>query len=895
MSAPPKWADRFLEWYCDPFLLEDLQGDLHEIYHEKVSRGNSRFAKLIYWWLVVRSLRWSALKRPKKLKNKGIMITKNNFKIASRVLWKDKFNTAINLLGLTIGITCFLLLGMYVQQELSYDHLHSNKERIYRLILREDYGDGKTFHNATVPLRFEAMLEDNFPEVERAVQYIQRAHLVGRGEARINEPIGLISADFFELFDFPLIYGTKDNAFPSGKGGVLVSRAYAKKYFGDQDPIGALLPIQINDDIRDFVVDGVFEDIPKESSIRFDIALSDEVGRDLYSDRAYTAWFNIIPETYVLLKPENNLEAVNAKMQDVVLGQLGDAEYGEGKIERDQYNVDLQPLTDIHLNPDIPLGYAPVGNPQYVAILGMIGLLVIVIACVNYAMLSVGQSLRRAKEVGVRKVLGAFNRSLKAQYLLEGVLITLVSMFVAVVLTYLLVPTFNLLTGTDLELGFEWWYVPIYLLAAILIGTISSLYPAFVHARFKPVAVLHGGGNAGEKVKARKGIIVFQFIITVFLISTSLLIRKQVNYLQEKDIGVKYDAVVSVNLFQAPDAQRITDITESAMANGEILKSKLAKHPKIIEIGMGSHVFGSNGWAHYGFTDKEGNFKRFRLLVANPEYLTLFGIQATEGRLFEPGNTLDERQGVLLNPAAVALLGLEEPVGGQLPSEEFGDHQILGVTAPFHFSSLHSDVEPLVIVQNPMPILMGISDLDINDSFVPKLVFRYQGANLVEATEILQRDWEEAFPNEEWNYEFVDEQIKGQYEQEARMNKLITVATILSIVIASLGLLGLTLLVVNSKIKEIGIRKVMGASLFSIFKLLAKSFAIQILIAIVVSIPLTLWMMTGWLENFAYRTTIGASLFLNSSLAALVVASLVIGYHTLRAARVNPIESLKDE
>lgn len=894
MNQPPKWADRFLEWYCDPFLLEDLQGDLYEIYQEKLSDSKKK-ADAVYWWLVLRSFRLSAFKNTQILKNSGFMITKNNFKIAWRVLKRDKFNTAINLLGLTIGITCFLLLGLYVQQELSYDQFHSKKDRIYRLILREDYGDGRTFHNSTVPLRFEAMVEDNFPEVEQAVQYIRRTHLIGRGEKRINEPVGIISPDFFQVFDFDLIHGDRNALFPSGKSGVLLSRSYVQKYFGGDDPTGQTFSIQINEQIRDFIVDGIFEDIPKESSIQFDIALSDELCRDLYSERAFTAWFNIVSETYVLLNEGEHVSSINEKMQDVVLSQMGDAQYGGTEIERDQYNIDLQPLTDIHLNPDIPLGYAPVGNPQYVTILGVIGLLVIIIACVNYATLSVGQSLKRAKEVGVRKVLGAFGSSLRSQYLLEGILITTFSMAIGVTLTYLLVPTFNLLTGTDLVLGFEWWYPLIYLIVAITIGAISSVYPAFVHSRFKPVAVLHGGANSGEKVKVRKGMVVFQFIITVFLISTALLIRKQVSYLQEKDLGVTYDAVISANLNPDPEAQRIQEITESAMENGEILKAKLLKHPEIMEVGMGSHVFGSNGWAHYGFNDKDGNFKRFRLLVADAEYLSLFGIEVVEGRLFEAGNTLDERQGVLLNSAAVELMELENPVGSQLPNEEFGEHQIIGVTEEFHFSSLHSSIEPLVIVQNPLPILMGISDLDINDSFVPKLVFRYRGSNLLDATKILQQDWEASFPNESWNYEFVDDKIKSQYEREARMNKLITVATILSIIIASLGLLGLSLLVVNSKVKEIGIRKVMGASTGSIFKLLAKSFSIQILIAIVLSIPLTIWLMNKWLENFAYRTTIGVDLFFISSLAAVVVASLVIGYHTIRASRINPVESLRSE
>lgn len=892
-QQPPKYADRFLEWFCDPYLLEDLQGDLYEIYIQKSTRGKLK-ADILYWWMVIRSFRPSALRRNHKLKKSGLMITKNNFKIAWRVLLRDKFNTSINLLGLTIGITCFLLLGLYVKQELSYDQFHAKKDRIHRLLLNEDYGDGRTFYNATTPLRFESMLEENFPEIERGVQYIRRTHLIGRGEKRINEPVAVISPDFFKMFDFNLLFGSEDQPF-SSKSGVLLSREYAQKYFGEIDPIGKALPIQINEEIRDFVVDGVFDDIPKESSIQFDIALSSEMQTDLYSERAFTAWFNIVPETYILLDEGVDPASLDDKIQDLIMSFMADMDMGGEPIQRGQYNIEFQPLTDIHLNPDVPLGYAPVGNPQYVGILGAIGLLVIIIACINYATLSIGQSLKRAKEVGVRKVLGAFGSALTTQYLIEGILLTLIAMIIGVLIAYLMVPTFNLLTGTDLVLEFEWWHVFMYLGLAVLIGFASSIYPAMIHSRFKAVSVLHGGGQSAEKVKARKGMIVFQFIITVFLISTSLLIRKQVSYLQNKDIGIKYDAVVSANLNPSPEAQRIPELTSTAMQNGELLKARLEKYPEITQIGMGSHVFGSNGWAHYGFNDREGNFKRFRLLVADPEYLSLFNIQVKEGRLFEPGNTLDERQGVLLNPAAVELLELENPVGAQLPNDDFGDHQILGVTEAFHFSSLHSSIEPLVIVQNPMPILMGISDLDINDSFIPKLVFRYKGSNLLDATDILQQEWEATFPNERWNYEFVDEKIKSQYESEARMNKLITVATILSIVIASLGLLGLSLLVVNSKVKEIGIRKVMGASPVSIFRLLAKGFSIQIGIAIVLSVPITVLLMNKWLDNFAYRTDIGVGLFIVSAIASILIAGIVIVYQTARASRVNPVESLRTE
>ncbi len=892
MNQPPRLADRLLEWFCDPLLLEDLQGDLYEIFEARREEGKS--TKLLYWWLVIRSFRWSALKKSKKLKNSGLMITKNNFKIALRVLWRDKFNSAVNLLGLTIGITCFLLLGFYVKQEMSYDNFHSKKDRIYRSWLKEDYGEGQIFFNSQTPLRFEALFEENFPEVEKAVQYIEQSFLVGKGENRINERVAIISPDFFEVFDFNMIEGNLNDPLPT-RNDVIISQGYAKKYFGENDPIGKVLTLQQGEDDREFNVSGIFQDIPNTSSIRFDIAFSTDNNRDLFGERSMNAWFNVVAETYILLRENTSVAAVNEKMQDVVLELMGDVGYGDGPMQRDQYNIGLQSLTDIHLNPDIPLGYAPVANPQYVFILGGIALLVLIIACINYTTLSTGQSLNRSKEVGIRKVLGARKGGLIYQYLSESILLCMLAMLVGATISYLLIPLFNSLTGTEIFLEFEWWHLVIYFLMALIIGTVSGAYPALILSGFKVIRILRGGNQSTGNLTTRKGMVVLQFLITVFLITTTLIMRKQLQYLQDKDLGFNYKAVVSTALSADPSAQRLSQIISSGMENGELLKARLESHPEISNVAMGTHVFGTSGWANLAHTDDNGIFRWFRMLAVDANYIDAFGIKIIEGRSFEEGNGLDQRQSIILNEAAVKHFNLEDPIGKKLPGSEFGDHQIIGVTEDFHYTSLHSEVEPLVIVQNIIPIASGVSDADFVDSITPKLVFTYNGSNLSEATDILKKEWEEVFPNESWNFAFLDEQIKSQYESEIRMNKLIAIATFLSILIAALGLLGLSLLVVNSKIKEIGIRKVMGASPVSIFRLLAKDFSIQILIAIVLSVPITLWMMNNWLENFAYRTNIGIGLFLISGLASIVVAILVISYHTIRAARINPVESLRNE
>ena len=891
-TQPPKWADRLLEWYCRPDLLEDLQGDLHEIYYQTVDQSKKR-ASLLFVWLVLRSFRLSVIKKDYTIKNSKFAMTKNNFKIAFRVLWRDKFNSALNLLGLIIGIACFLLMGLYVKQELSYDHFHSKKDRIYRTWLKEDYGEGRIFFNSHTPLRFEELFETNFPEVERCVQYIEQTRLVGRGEDRINEKVSVISPDFFEVFDFTILAGDVKAPLP-GRESMVISQSFAKKYFGDNDPIGKNLGVQIGDEIRDFTISAMFQDIPKESSIQFDLAVSTDNGREFFGERSYTAWFNVISETYVLVNESANIASVDSKMQDVVLSLMGEQGY-DGPIQRDQYNIGLQPLTDIHLNPDIPLGYAPVSNPQYVFILGAIGFLVLIIACINYTTLSVGQSLRRAKEVGMRKVMGAIRGTLVYQYLSESLLLAFFAMTIGTLLTYLAIPLFNSLTGTEIFIEFEWWHLLMYLAIGLIIGFFAGIYPAFVVSGFKTISILRGSDQSTGKQTARKGLVILQFMITVFLITTTLIMKQQVSFLQSKDLGHSYDAMISARLNADPGARRLSERISSGMENGKLLKAKLEAYPEISDIAMGSHVFGTSGWAHLAFPDNQDIFRWFRLLVVDPYYLDAFDIKIKAGRGFEPENGFDLRQGVILNEKAVEYFGIENPIGSKLPSDEFGDHQIIGVTKNFHFTSLHQEIEPLVIVQNPVPIAQGVSDADIIDSMVPKLVFTYSGPNLLEAAEILRKEWEATFPNEKWDYHFIDERVRAQYEGEARMNKLITISTILSIVIASLGLLGLIMLTINSRIKEIGIRKVLGASSYTILGLLARGVSLQIFIAIVLSVPLTIWLVSKWLENFAYRIPITAEWFVISALVTFAIAAVVITYHTMRAARVNPVESLRTE
>lgn len=885
---PPIWADRFLEWYCNPDLLEDLQGDLYEMHEAKVLGGRPKLAGLYFIWYVIRSFRPSVINQNSKLKNSIFMMTKNNFKIAFRVLWRDKFNTTLNLAGLAIGIACFFLMGFYVKQELSFDRFHSKKDKIYRVWLKEVYGEDQIFFNSVTPIIFEKVLEDNFGEVETVVQLGNRSYLVGEGEERFNENVSIISPEFFNVFDFELVKGNTTSPLQE-RNNIVLSESYARKYFGDKDPIGQSIAIQIREEIREFNVSAIFADIRKESSIQVDMAISNENNVDIYGERALTAWFNVSQETYVLIKENADIKTVEAGISSVVMSYLKE------RVDEGVYNIGFQPLTDIHLNPEIPLGMAPVGNPRYVSILAIISILVLVTAGINYATLSIGQSLKRSKEVGVRKVMGALRSSLINQYLSESMIITFFAVLIGVVLTKLTLPIFNELTGADVNLTFELWHLLLYAGLVVIIGIASGIYPALVLSRLRVISILKGNSQSNSKHYIRKAMVVFQFVITVFLISSTLIMRKQLNYIQTKDIGINYDATVSVPLYQSAAANSLSTAISTAMEKGGVLKEKLKQYSDISDIGMGTHVFGTEGWANLAYTDNTETFRRFNLLAVDPYYLKTFGISVISGRAFDPESGLDKRQSIIVNQAAVDYFGIEDPIGKQLPGNDFGDHAIIGVTDNFNYSSLHSEVEPLIITQNIVPIFQGISDNGFGDSPIPKLVFRYSGSQLSKVKDILESEWENIFPGEELNFSFVEENMKFQYESESRMNRLVTVSTILSIIIASLGLLGLTVLVINSKVKEIGIRKVIGASEFGIFKLLAGSFSIQLLIGIGISIPITYWLMKDWLNDFAYRIDMSIDMFVMGGLISIVIAFLAIGFHTIKASMINPVDSIKSE
>lgn len=890
--SPPRWADRFLAFYCKEEFLEEIQGDAHELFARKTEESVLK-AKAAFIWDVLRFFKPSNIKTSNKVNSNYITMTRNNFKVAARVLWRQKTNTSLNVFGMAIGMACFLLIGLYVRQEVTFDTFHQKKDNIYRAWVKEVYEEGRVFFNTVTPLPLGMRLEEYIPEVEEFVLFDSRETLVGRGDGRITDDFNIVSPNFFDVFDFEVIQGDPKQPF-ADLSSIILSKSYAIKYFGQSDAMGQTIALQVGGEVRDFIVSAVVQDPPLNSGFKYTMLLSLENRKLFYSDGMMNAWFNIGPETYVVLKDGTDPAALTNKTRAMVSSVIeAKGMFGDELIE-DHYLIGFQALTDIHLNADVPSGRYPVSNPQYVYILGAIGLLVLVIACMNYATLSIGQSIKRAKEVGVRKVVGALPQNLVRQYLAESTTVAILASLIGVLFTRFALPVFNQLAQTNLLFDMTSENVIIILGLTISIGVLSGIYPAFILSQFKIVNILKGNSQSNGGKWVRNGMITFQFLLTIFLLSSTLIMRKQMSYMQQSDLGYTYDARVSVPLFST-DGPRVSQQISSAFANGELLKNELSKYTSVEDLGMGSHVFGSPRWMKLGFDATEDRYLSFQFLIVDPYFLKSFDIEMAVGTAFNPELEIHKSQGVILNETAVEYFGLENPIGQKLPGDRFGEHIIIGVVEDFNYESLKEDIEPLVIVQNPLPIFEGVNDFTSGDSFIPKLVFKYTGNSLTEVAELLEAEWPKVFPGEELNFYFVEQHLQNQYLEEARVNKIVTIATILSIMIAGFGLLGLTILIVNTKLKEIGIRKVLGAAPSTIFQLMFKQFSWQVLIAILLAVPLTWWIMNRWLTDFAYRTNIGFDPFIFSVIGVLLIIGLVIGFHALRASKINPIRTLRVE
>ncbi len=815
---------------------------------------------------------------------------KNYLKIAFRSLWRNGTHSFINIFGLTIGIACCILIMLYVKDEWTFDTFHKKADRIYRVFVNEDWGKDQQFFYTTSPFPMGPTLKENLGEVEHQVRINPVGAQVKIDEEQFSERILVAGKDFYKVFDFKSVDGNSDQTMQS-QTGVVITKKMAQKYFGDGNAINKVISIQLNDAFEEYTVGAVVEDMPTNSSIRFDLMISDLNFPKLFSEQVLNeAWFNISPETYVLLREDTKPEQVVAKFPDLFRTVLGANEFKDS-----QYSPGLQPFLSIHLDTSFPPGNVPVSDPKYSYILAAIAVLILCVACINFITLSVGRSLKRSKEVGIRKVVGAMRSQLIAQFMGEAVLVTMISVAIGIGAALLLLPFFNDLAAKQLAFPFDGFLLIVVIGLLVVIGLVSGSYPALVLSGFKPIAILKGGLKIGNnKQTIRKGLVTIQLVFSIFLISSSLIMQKQLRFLQNKNLGFTKEQVMVLNIPAARDG-RLTERISAGFEKSVVLKSELTKNTEVIGVATSAHDFATGAWTNVGYTDDNGAYREFNINVVDADYVPVMGMEIVAGRNFDAGILSDTRRGMIVNEAFVKEYGWGDPIGKRIPGKNLPDHEIVGVVKDFHYASLYTHVEPLAMVQDVSIVLKGIENINVQSSPMPKLLVRLQAGNVHTAVDKIKAVWPALTGMEEFDFSFVDEAINQYYRNDKTLGGIVAIATILAILIGSLGLYGLASLSLQNRTKEISIRKVMGATEQSLLILLSKEYFYLVVISLVISVPITLYLMNSWLASFQYRIKMGVGIFLLAGAIGLVIAFLTIFYQALKTTSASPAETLKYE
>ena len=809
----------------------------------------------------------------------------NYIKIAFRSLLKNRVYSFINIFGLTIGIVSVVLIMMFVSHETSFDKFHENDENIYKVTLERMYPTYNTFY-AVIPHSYAEVMQKDFPEVENAVRVIafnvnnEVAITVIRdnNEEEIFEEKGFIQADsnFFDFFSFHLLRGEADKVL-SNPNDVVLTESIALKFFGTLDVIGKQLsvgPLNIN-------VSGVCADTPANSHIQFSM-VGAATGIQFLQTVNYMAFSS---HTYLQLTKDVFPSSLEAKFDQMV------ATYAAAQVEQslgtsfedyiaagNGYRYYLRPIRDVHLDPEnIQNKFAGGGNKTFVFILVSIAVLILIIACINFMNLATARASERAREVGVRKTLGSFKSQLVLQFLSESVVIAFVSMLLAIVTLLMVLPSFNDITNMQLSLGLD----DVSLIGGIvvfslMVGLLAGIYPAFFLSSFNPADVLKGSMATGKSgAWLRNSLVVFQFTISIVLIGGTITVYKQLLFMQNKDLGFDTEQILVLN-----NAFALGDKTQT-------FRDEVNSLPGVIDSGVGSNVPGS-GYNGFQF-QLEGSDEVItgNSINGNEDFCRVLNLQLSEGRLFS--EDFDDSLSVVLNQAAIKAYGLVDPIGKKIFGNQLNPPAkipltIIGIVEDFHFMSLKNQITPLVMFDNASPF-----------SFPGNFAIKLKPENMSTTIEQVGEKWELLTENQPFKYDFLDTRLNDQYKAEQASGELFGIFAVLAIFIACVGLFGLAAYTANQKTKEIGIRKVLGSSVWGVVLLLTKHFTILVVISMVIAMPIIYFAMDSWLSSFVYKTSIGISTFIIAGAAAMLIAWITVSYQSLKAAIVNPVDSLSSE
>ncbi|MFC1726393.1 ABC transporter permease [candidate division KSB1 bacterium] len=788
----------------------------------------------------------------------SMVMLRNHIKITFRNIFKNKVFSFINIFGLAVGMAVCILIMLWVQDELSYDRFHANIDNLYRIFERQEYS-GQTFYFSDTPGPLAKALKDEFPEVLYSTRILYAGEKTFYYEDKIYTEDGLryVDPDFLEMFSFKVISGSKSELLRNPFTAV-ISKDFAEKYFGSDDPIGKVLKI---DNKHNITVTGVIENVPRNSHLRFDILVPFINTKELLNTE-FTSWGRNWPRTYVLLQKGTDQNAFQSKIK------------GRIRQENPTSSVTLfvQPVKKIWL-------YTLTGERAgmtYVYIFSVIAFFVLLIACINFMNLSTARSSLRAREVGLRKVVGAHRKSIIFQFYNESVILAVIALFAAVVLVFIFLPLFNDISGKQMTMnltGNKYLFISI-LFTGIFTGILSGSYPALFLSSFHPVKTLRGTIISGSKNSMfRKILVIVQFSLSILLISCSLIVNKQLNFIHSRELGYNKDNIVYIYM-RGDSPTRYKPLKTELLSNPDIINVTCTNR---LPIYVGNS---SSGW------DWEGKDPNLSVLMnvrfVDMDYLKTLGITLAEGDNFrrEITSGSDGEIEYILNEEAVRKMGMEDPVGKILST---GDQSgpITGIVKDFHFSTLRREIEPLVMIPYP------------EGAYV--ILLRVNNSNLSNAVAHIESSWKKLNPLIPFKHDFLDAAIEELYYSEKRVQKLFNYFTFLAIMIACLGLYGLASFMVDRRVKEIGIRKVLGSSMAKIVYIVSREFLVLVIISSAIAGPVAFYFMNKWVQDFAYRTGFGLFIFIFSGLIALFLAMATVSYQALKAANLNPVESLRRE
>ena len=807
---------------------------------------------------------------------------RNYLKIAWRNLVRNKVYSAINIAGLAIGMATCLLIGLFVIDELSYDRFHANADRIYRVVLRGTV-NGQQIREANVMPPVAPTLRATFPDVQEAT----RLHIGGPTrfsyQNKAFEEKGLVFADstVFRVFSFPLLKGDEKTAL-SRPNTVVITSAIARKYFGDDDPIGKVLAIKKQQTA--YTVTGVLADVPKSSHVHFDLLGS----MATLPEANNTNWLQSNFFTYLLLPDGYDYRQLETKFRPVVATNmippfakaLGVSQ-AELSRKGTALNLHLQPLTAIHLRSDLKPNteLEPGGDIRYVYLFGSIALFMLLLACINFMNLSTAGAAKRAKEVGIRKVLGSERSKLIGQFLSESALFTFVSLGLALGLVLIGLPLFNTLSGKALNLSLlkTPYVLPALMGFGLVVSLIAGSYPAFYLSSFRPIVILKGLRLGSGRLGLRSGLVVFQFLVSISLIIATTVVYRQLRYIQTAKLGYDKDQVV------------VVEGTGALGSNEAVFRQQLVRDSRVVQASISGYLPNdryNTGLIAMQPDRTDAQMTRMTYFGVDDQYIPTLGIKLTAGRNFSV-NFRSDSSGVVINETAARQFGWANPLGHTLTNPALPQNgnkartfRVIGVVRDFHFRSLHERIAPMVMLP---------------EGNAGSIIVKAKANDIAGLLASVRAQWAAFKPDEPFRYSFLDESYQATYQAELKTGRVLALFAGLTIFIACLGLFGLATFTAEQRTKEIGVRKVLGASVVSIVTLLSKDFLKLVLIAIVIASPVAWYAMNRWLQDFAYRTEISWWIFVVSGAGALVIALLTVSFQSIRAALMNPVTSLRSE